>query len=42
MSEELKSDENPKSYVTLAGFGKSGIKIDITHHINEDVSFELF
>lgn len=40
--EKLKHNEKPKKYVTLAGFAKSGIKIDITYHIDENVTFELF
>ena len=40
--EILKYDENSENYVTLAGFAKCGIKIDITYHINEDVTFKLF
>ncbi|MCZ3367145.1 MULTISPECIES: hypothetical protein [Methanobacterium] len=39
--DKLKPDENPR-YVTLAGFAKSGIKIDITYHVDENVTFELF
>jgi len=40
--EKLKYGENPKNYVTLAGFAKSGIKIDITYPVDENVTFELF
>lgn len=42
INEELKSEENTKNYVTVAGVGKLGIKIDITYYIDENVSFKLF
>jgi len=40
--EKLETKKDPESYITLVGFGKLGIKIDITYHIDLDVSFELF
>ena len=40
--EILKWDKNHENYVKLAGFAKSGIKIDITYPVNEDVTFKLF